>query len=89
MLLTIFLKNPHPVVEVMFVLMVLLFILIVIESGVVLAMDLMGEKKVIQIKKIQIDLDDRPQINQNQIQKKIDKVEKDDDEAIAILTEDK
>ena len=45
MLLTIFLKNPHPVVEVMFVLMVLLFILIVIESGVALAMDLMGEKK--------------------------------------------
>ena len=89
MLLTIFLKNPHPVVEVMFVLMVLLFILIVIESGVVLAMDLMGEKKIIQIKKIQIDLDDGPQINQNQIQKKIDKVEKDDDEAIAILTEDK
>ena len=90
MLLTIFLKIRHRVVEVMFVLMVLLLILIVVQSGVRHTCGgSHGRKKNNVDKDNLVGPDDGLQKNQNWIWKKIDKVEEDDDETIAILTEDK
>ena len=71
--------------------MVLMLILIVVQSGVTCCTCGRGhgrEKKNID-KDHLVGPDDGLQINQNQIWKKIDEVEEDDNETIAILTEDK
>ena len=56
---------------------------------VVLVVEVMEEKKNNIDKDHLVGPDDGLQINQNQIWKKIDEVDEDDDETIAILTEDK
>ena len=83
-------KEPHRVVKVMFVLSVLLLILIVVQSGVHHTCGEDHGRKKSNVDKDNLDgPDDGLQINQNWIWKKIDEVEEDNDETIAILAEDK
>ena len=69
---------------------VLLFLLIVVQSGVHHTFDGGHGRKKNDVDKDNLDgPDDGRQINQNWIWKKIDDVEENDDETIAILTENK
>ena len=77
-------------VEFMFVLMVLLLILIIVQSGVHHTCDRGQGTKKNNVDKDNLDEpDDKLKINQDWIWKKNDEIEEDDDETIAILTEDK
>ena len=69
----------------MFVLVVLWLILIIVHSGVILVVEVMGKKKR-NVDKDNLDgTSDGLQINQNWIRKKMDEVKEDGDETTVIF----